>query len=184
MPRSALTVHFIPLKVHGVNISKGELSPTELARLADELVARMMEISRRVSREVGQTAGSELTPPQFLIMRNLIEGSGDCMSELADLGHMPRSAVTAMVDRLEARGFVERVRDGADRRIVHVRATREGIAEYRKVRYAIRKQVILLLASLEPAEIATLAAVFERLTAAAPAGADEDQATAREDGAR
>ncbi|GAA0246087.1 MarR family transcriptional regulator [Cryptosporangium japonicum] len=42
---------------------------------------------------------------------------------IAEVTGMSTSAVTALIDRLEKRGFVERYRDASDRRKVYVRTT-------------------------------------------------------------
>ena len=42
---------------------------------------------------------------------------------IAEVTGMSTSAVTALLDRLEKRGFIERYRDAADRRKVYVRST-------------------------------------------------------------
>ena len=46
-------------------------------------------------------------------------------------------AVTRMLDRLEAKGLLERVRSEADRRVVHLRLTAAGEAVAKKVPYVL-----------------------------------------------
>ena len=49
------------------------------------------------------------------------------VTHLADLLGVAVPNATGIIDRMEQRGLVERVRDGADRRVVIVRQTRDGV---------------------------------------------------------
>ncbi len=64
--------------------------------------------------------GSEgLTLLQFYVLKSLKDrGRGCKMSELAALRLLSPAAVTGVADRLVNLGFVERLSDGSDRRIV------------------------------------------------------------------
>jgi DNA-binding MarR family transcriptional regulator len=48
------------------------------------------------------------------------------MSDLKDASLFTKSGITRLIDRIEASGFVTRVRSGNDRRGVYVAITREG----------------------------------------------------------
>ena len=62
-----------------------------------------------------------------LHVMHLLEGHGElAMSRLADMLDVSFSAATGLVDRVEERGFVERIRVPEDRRIVLVRITAAG----------------------------------------------------------
>lgn len=62
---------------------------------------------------------------QFWVLGMLSRGPMR-MTELAEHLGTATASVTGMVDRLEERGLVERVRDEADRRVVHVAITEQG----------------------------------------------------------
>jgi DNA-binding MarR family transcriptional regulator len=53
------------------------------------------------------------------------------MGRLADLLGVSMSNVTGLIDRMEERGLVERVRPSDDRRVVHVRPTPAGLESAR-----------------------------------------------------
>jgi DNA-binding MarR family transcriptional regulator len=62
---------------------------------------------------------------------SLLERAGPMAAgEIAERTGLASSSVTALVDRLERRGFVRRVRDPNDRRRVIVEPAREGIAKF------------------------------------------------------
>ncbi len=67
----------------------------------------------------------DLGPADLRCLDWLVDGPKTAGALAAATGLRP-AATTALIDRLEARGLVERVRDEADRRRVLVRMTDEG----------------------------------------------------------
>jgi MarR family transcriptional regulator, organic hydroperoxide resistance regulator len=66
------------------------------------------------------------TPGQITLLGVLVEHGRCMMQELAEHLVVTPSTVTAMVKRLLAEGFVERIRDETDWRTVWVRPTEKG----------------------------------------------------------
>jgi DNA-binding MarR family transcriptional regulator len=69
-----------------------------------------------------------LTYPQYLILLALWDEDGLGVGVIAERLALEPSTVTPLVKRLEAAGFVTRLRDTADERRVHVRLTEAGRA--------------------------------------------------------
>lgn len=68
-----------------------------------------------------------LTWPQYEVIQTLArESAPPMLSELADRVKCVRSNMTALVDRLERRGFVRRVPHPEDRRSIRVELTDKG----------------------------------------------------------
>ena len=57
--------------------------------------------------------------------------------ELAREMDIDAGAITRMVDRLEAKGLIERVRSEADRRVVHLRLSAAGDSVAKKVPFVL-----------------------------------------------
>jgi DNA-binding MarR family transcriptional regulator len=94
-----------------------------------------------------------LKPPQFFALQAL--DSPVPMSSVAHVLRCDRSAVTWITDRLEERGYVERLADPADRRVKLLALTAEG----KRVRDEIRARLAVppdALARLSRAEQRTL----------------------------
>lgn len=72
------------------------------------------------------------------------------------------ASVTALVDRLERVGHVERVRDEHDRRTVHVGLTPEGSAKLDQVFAAVMAADEEMLAPLTPRDRASLERILGR----------------------
>ena len=79
-----------------------------------------------------ELAPFDITAAQYVILVNLANGvdsaSGLCRGVSYDPG-----AMTRMIDRLERKGFVRRVRSPEDRRVVTLALTEEGKAVYPKL---------------------------------------------------
>lgn len=96
-------------------------------RLLAETYQAFERLSGRHVRALG------LTPPQFDIVATLGNTDGMSFRELGERTLITKGTLTGVVDRLEARGLVERVASDVDRRSVTVRLTPAGEREFRRV---------------------------------------------------
>ncbi len=105
----------------------GPLPSPERRALIDEIVAGTAVIAGHqrcaVARRLHQQ-GISMAHLQTLWI--LQEHGPQPMTRLADLLGVAVPNTTGIIDRMEQRGLVERLRDGADRRVVTVRQTPEG----------------------------------------------------------
>jgi len=98
----------------------------------------------RVSRALGEIGPDEvccagLTPRQTTILRTLVASEGARLSDLAEQSRITPSAMTRVIEKLETRGVVERVRGTqSDGRAAMVRITAKG----RKVRASIDRLMV------------------------------------------
>lgn len=74
-----------------------------------------------------------LTPPQFDIVATLGNTPGMTATELGEKTLITKGTLTGVVDRLAARGCVERVAHGSDRRCQIIRLTPAGEALFKRV---------------------------------------------------
>jgi DNA-binding MarR family transcriptional regulator len=111
-----------------MNSSKSEVSspvaPAEFARRLDGLIPRLCRAMLRYERVA--VAGSELTLAQLWALDLLHERRTCSMHELAEELQMKSPSATALADRLDSLGMIERVRSAGDRRVVQVRLTPDG----------------------------------------------------------
>ena len=68
----------------------------------------------------------QLTYPQYLVMLALWEQDGPTVSALGERLSLDSGTLTPLLKRLEANGYVARVRDVADERRVHITLTAAG----------------------------------------------------------
>ena len=77
--------------------------------------------------------GMGLTPPQFDIVVTLGNTPGRSFKELGSRTLITKGTLTGVVDRLQARGLVERQASQTDGRSTRVRLTAEGERVFREV---------------------------------------------------
>lgn len=121
-------------------IAQGASAPTESGSHGPSIQGRawrtLLETWRDVVRfleiECREGAGIELQ--YYDIMLHVSESDGGRrMTDLADAVVMSKSGLTALVDRMEKEGLVERRRDAADRRATRVALTPEGEKRFAEV---------------------------------------------------
>jgi DNA-binding MarR family transcriptional regulator len=98
-------------------------------------------------------AAHDLTPPQFFVLKTLIEHGGRCpIGQIAREHHLTNATMSGLVQRLEALQppLVAREPDQSDRRSVLVKITEEGQARFRAVQQDIMEQMRKVLQLLNP----------------------------------
>jgi DNA-binding MarR family transcriptional regulator len=105
-------------------------------------------LSKRVEVALGQV---ELTLPQYRVLGILAEGSA-AASGLADRLAVRRPSITALIDGLVARGFVDRRQEDTDRRRVELLLTPEGISTLARADVAVDEYLIAIAGHLPDKE--------------------------------
>jgi DNA-binding MarR family transcriptional regulator len=103
--------------------------PQSSADPTPTLVRSVRRIAQAIdvrSREIARMTG--LTLPQLLVLQSIRTLGEVSTSVISRDVFMSPPTVVAVLDRLEARGFIARYRSTSDRRIVHARLTESGEA--------------------------------------------------------
>lgn len=116
---------------HGRN----EAAIREIVRVLNEIFQEVDLFSRRSLRKFG------VTGPQIWTMRTISADRGLTMSSLARRLYLHPSTVSGIVDRLEVRGYVTRVRQAEDGRSFGLILTKRGGAVLRKAPEPPRSKV-------------------------------------------
>ncbi|MFM4702950.1 MarR family winged helix-turn-helix transcriptional regulator [Aeromonas bivalvium] len=93
----------------------------------DEVLIALRQIIRAIdmhSKRLIKEAG--LTAPQLLLLKGINELGQISMRQLANHTNMSQATATTIMDRLESRQLVERVRSQTDKRKVHATLTEQG----------------------------------------------------------
>jgi DNA-binding MarR family transcriptional regulator len=104
-----------------------------------------------------------LTPDQFDIVATLGNTAGMTFKELGEQTLITKGTLTGVVDRLEARGFVERIASETDRRSTIVRLTRAGEREFSRTFPAHIAHLKGAFGALKDTELRELEGLLERL---------------------
>lgn len=109
-----------------------------------------------------------ITGPQYNVLRILRGAEPDGLPTLTIAERMIERApgITRMIDRLEAKGLVERERRRDDRRCVHCRVTRKGLDLVKRLDRPVEGADRAAFEALTPRELEQLVALLERLPSA------------------
>jgi DNA-binding MarR family transcriptional regulator len=85
-------------------------------------IAQAIEVR---SREIARNSG--LTIPQLIVMQSIRKLGQVTTQAVSREASMSPATVVAVLDKLEAKGLIERYRSEVDRRVVHTRLTNTGL---------------------------------------------------------
>lgn len=141
---------------------------------ADDRIQAFADVLRRLSVVFVQVAAErsaahDAFSKQDLLTLGVLGIRGPSrMGEIADHLGLVRGAVTAIVDRLEEAGVVQRRRSDTDRRVWLVELTTAGQDVFEADSEAYRQVAKEMLAPLSAADQNALVAILERMQATAP----------------
>lgn len=102
------------------------------SRISDALVAirRIVRAAEFASRDLTRATG--LTPSQLIVMQIVARAGEPGAGAIAEAARLSQATVTALLDKLEARGYIARQKGHPDRRRITVTLTpagRQALAE-------------------------------------------------------
>jgi DNA-binding MarR family transcriptional regulator len=107
----------------------------------------------------------DLTALQWKPLLMLRLGQADTAAGLARLNCSDNGAMTRMLDRLEAKGLLRRVRSKLDRRVVHLALTKEGERVSDLIPYGLSTVLNEHLEGFSAAEFKQLQSLLRRMIA-------------------
>ncbi len=113
--------------------------------------------SKRLSKHAG------LTAPQLLIMRTIRDLGQVTIGTIADKVSLSQATVTTILDRLEHRKLVYRVRSTTDKRKVHAHLTEDGAELLAQAPQPLQEDFIQKFQSLHEWEQSMIVASLQRV---------------------
>jgi DNA-binding MarR family transcriptional regulator len=106
----------------------------------------------------------DLSPAQYNTLRILRGAEPEALTcgEIGDRLVSPGPDVTRLLDRLETRGLVLRVRDEEDRRVVRARITEQGLALLARLDGPVEEALRRILGHLGAERLQTLIGLLEQ----------------------
>lgn len=136
--------------------------------LVDAIVAEYEPIVARTRRALaGIWHDRKVSKTTLFVLMQLEMHGPISMSRLAGLLDAGLPNMTGIVTRMEELGFVERVRDDRDRRVVLVRATARGSEMVQELEAIRRRQLRQLVVELAPSDRQACLQAFRALREAA-----------------
>jgi DNA-binding MarR family transcriptional regulator len=107
--------------VIGLGIYENQMKNVEM------ILREMLEIQQKSKLFIELiSAGEPFSQNQLVLLLQLKLNRGMKATEIAEFFQVTPGAVTSMCDKLEKLGLVQRVRESADRRVVHMVLTDHG----------------------------------------------------------
>lgn len=122
-----------------------------------------------------ELADTDLTGAQWIVLMKLSRNELRNAAELAAALNQDAGSMTRMLDRLEAKGLVQRVRSKTDRRVVELELTAEGAALVPSLAEPAVRVLNHALRDFSKEEHAQLLQLLKRLATALQPSADSDE---------
>lgn len=105
----------------------------------------------------------DLTASQFVVVIGAMRNRARTVNEFCQMAGIEPGPMSRLLDRLEAKGIVRRVRDSKDRRQVNVTLTDKGAALYPQINAGIHKVYGHLLNGFSEQEALNLKHALEKI---------------------
>ncbi len=122
-----------------------------------KLVRAVYLDSQKMSRQFG------LTGQQSVVLRLLLNKGSMSSADLSRLMYVTPSNMTGIIDRLEKKDLIERMRKEGDRRVTLILLTDAGKGLSKNIPDPIEKKFINELADLEPDHVQLLAMAMNQI---------------------
>jgi MarR family transcriptional regulator, temperature-dependent positive regulator of motility len=131
-------------------------------KMAGHLIRRLHQQSSQVFQTQTQAAGFDLTSVQFAALDAVAQQPGIDQASLAGTIGFDRATIGGVIDRLEAKGLVERFVNAQDRRARQLHLTPEGEQQLAAIRPVVEGLQAEILAPLSRAERAAFLALAHK----------------------
>jgi DNA-binding MarR family transcriptional regulator len=130
---------------------------TDIVGSIRKLVRAVYLDSQKMSRQFG------LTGQQSLVMRLLLNNGSMSSADLSRLMYVTPSNMTGIIDRVEKKDLIERVRKEGDRRVALITLTASGKTMSERIPDPIEQKIISELADLEMDHVQLLAMAMNQI---------------------
>lgn len=124
-----------------------------LSEFADKINQIMPEIIKKfIRKQTNELFRGKITLPQFFILNFLNKQDKARMTDLAHFLNVTTAAATGIVERLVRYGYVQRVYEPLDRRIIKIELTTKGLGLLKKINQQKRQMIIDIFGKISQAE--------------------------------
>jgi len=124
-----------------------------LPEFADKLNEIMPRVMREfMKRQTNELCKGKITLPQFFILNYLEKEDQSRMTDIAHFLNVSTAAATGIVDRLVRLGYVERVFQPQDRRIIKIKLNSKGLELMKNINTQKRQMIIDIFGKISQEE--------------------------------
>ncbi|MEM0015704.1 MAG: MarR family transcriptional regulator [Saccharolobus sp.] len=137
-----------------------------LATKYSEVWDLIIGLTRKVNKEADKALEQiGLSYFEFKVMCALDEEGKVPMSRVAEKYMLTKAGLTSIIDRLEEKELVRRVRSEEDRRVIYVELTDKGKEKLHEGRKIFQDVLVIFMKKISENEIAELEKIFNKLSA-------------------
>lgn len=126
---------------------------SSLMQFSDRMNAILpLFVREMVKRQVNELYRGKITFPQFLILELLYKEKESTMTNIARTMSVTTAAATGIVERLVRDGYVVRINDTGDRRIILIRLTAKGTSLVEKIQQQRRIMINNIFSNISEEE--------------------------------
>ena len=129
--------------------------------IAENLIAIHPLLYKSLSKPL--RTKTSVTPGGMFVMGRLKRHGTLSMSDIGRCLSMPKPHITVIIDRLIEEGYVERLSDPHDRRIVNVLITPKGLTDFEEIKLAVSETLKSKLILLSDDELEILATASQQV---------------------
>ena len=100
----------------------------EIKEIQEKLLMLLPHWNYRIIRPVKQLLDDGISLEMYYCLQTLRWGGAMTMTDFANYVQIPKHQMSKMSNRLFEQGFIERIPDGSDRRIIRIKITEKAIA--------------------------------------------------------
>jgi len=140
-------------------------SLSEITSVRNELVYfRLVKVVHGIYSKLNkELLKAGLTAPQFEVISLLARIKDVKLKDIGELLLITGGNVTGIMDRLEKMGYVERIRDVSDRRVIKARLVKKGFAIFKKADIHYRNTLDGVICSLNKKEKRIISGLLKRI---------------------
>lgn len=128
--------------------------------LAESLMTFVPSMFKKMMKDLPDF---ELSRQQFILLMHINKDNGKSMSYYSDKLMLSKPNLTVMADKLIAQGFIERVYDTEDRRVIILKTTKIGEEYLQDHKEKFKQKVLKRLESLNDDDIRRLHELFKEI---------------------
>ncbi len=153
-----------PTDVGLASLQSGNMIKTLMTDLTEDVLISLRQISRATSlhsRRLAKDTG--LTTPQLLVLKDVQQNDGTGVSDIARRISLSQATVTSLVNKLEGKGLIQRIKSTADKRRTDITLSATGQDLIDAAPPPLQENFVERFGKLEKWEQLTIVAALERL---------------------
>ena len=131
--------------------------------LNEKLSSAIFNVGRHIREKMHAECSADFTQGEIEVLKFLEGKKGITMRIIADYLHIKPSSTTPLIENLVKKGFLKRINDKTDRRIVYVIITPKGLKTLQKKYKTLHKTINKIFEKLSKKDKEDLIKIFSKI---------------------